>query len=68
MAVNNQSQEIEFLIRQDGTVEYTIKGVKGAVCEDISALFSDLGQIESERKTPEYYEQPNQAVKVTRKE
>ena len=67
MAVDN-AHEIEFLIKEDGTIEYTIKGVKGAACEDISSFFADLGQVESERKTPEYYESQKQGVKITGKD
>jgi hypothetical protein len=50
------SQEIEISIRPDGRVEYTIKGVKGAACEDISALLEQLGKVEQEERTGEYYE------------
>ena len=32
-----QSQEIAITILPDGRVEYTIKGVKGAACANISA-------------------------------
>lgn len=51
-----QSQEIEISILPDGRVEYTIKGVKGAACEDISALLEQLGKIEKTERTGEYYE------------
>jgi ATPase subunit of ABC transporter with duplicated ATPase domains len=33
-----QKQQIEFLIRPDGQVEFTIKGVKGRHCEDVARL------------------------------
>jgi hypothetical protein len=51
-----QSQEIEIAIRPDGRIEYTIKGVRGSGCEDISALLEQLGQVESAQRTGEYYE------------
>lgn len=50
-----QSQEIEISILPDGRVEYTIKGVKGATCENISALLEQLGKVEKEERTGEYY-------------
>ncbi len=53
------SQEIEISILPDGKVEYTIKGVKGSVCEDISALLEQLGKVEQEERTGEYYEDDN---------
>lgn len=50
------SQEIEITIERDGRVAYTIKGVKGGACEDISALLEQMGQVEAEERTGEYYE------------
>ncbi|HRW46938.1 MAG: DUF2997 domain-containing protein [Caldilinea sp.] len=50
------SQEIEITIRPDGRVEYTIKGVKGAACQDISALLEQLGKVEHDERTGEFYE------------
>ncbi len=52
-----QKQEIEIQINPDGTLEYTIKGVKGGACASISALLEQLGKIEQEERTGEYYEQ-----------
>jgi hypothetical protein len=51
-----QSQEIEIMIRPDGKLEYTIKGVKGSACESISALLEQLGKVEEAGNTGEYYE------------
>ncbi len=51
-----QSQEIEVTIHPDGRVEYTIKGVKGAACADISALLEQLGHVDHEERTGEFYE------------
>jgi len=50
-------EEIEIAVLPDGRVEYTIKGVKGAACESLSALLEQLGRVESEEHTGEYYEQ-----------
>lgn len=52
-----QSEEIEITIQPDGRVEYTIKGVKGPACESISALLEQLGQVEAQERTGEYYAQ-----------
>jgi hypothetical protein len=51
-----QREEIEIEILPDGTVEYTIQGVKGSACEDISALLEQLGRVEQAERTSEYYE------------
>ncbi len=49
-------QEIEIAILPDGRIEYTIKGVKGSACESISALLEQLGKVEVEERTGEYYD------------
>ena len=51
-----KKQEIEITILPDGTVEYTIRGVKGAACENISALLEQLGQLQHAERTGEFYE------------
>ena len=51
-----QNQEIEILVHPDGSVEYTIKGVKGGACESISALLAQIGTVEHEERTSEFYE------------
>jgi hypothetical protein len=51
-----QKQEIEITIQPDGRIEYTIKGVKGSGCEEISALLEQMGQVEESEHTGEYYE------------
>lgn len=51
-----QNQEIEITIEPNGKIAYTIKGIKGSACESISALLEQLGNVEEENKTGEYYE------------
>ncbi len=51
-----QNQEIEITIEPNGKIVYTIKGIKGSACESISALLEQLGNVEEENKTGEYYE------------
>jgi hypothetical protein len=50
-------EEIEIAVLPDGRVEYTIKGVKGSACESISALLEQLGKVEAENRTGEFYQQ-----------
>lgn len=56
-----QQQEIEIAILADGRIEYTVKGVKGDACENISALLEQLGKVEAEQRTGEYYEHDRDA-------
>lgn len=51
-------QEIEFTIHPDGKVEYTIRGIKGSGCEELEALFKELGQTQVSKPTSEFYEIP----------
>lgn len=50
-------EEIEIAVLPNGRVEYTIKGVKGPACDSLSALLEQLGRVETEERTGEYYEQ-----------
>ena len=54
-------QEIEFVIKPNGDVEFTVKGVKGTGCEGLAKLFDDLGKKTSDRHTAEYYEKEGSA-------
>lgn len=56
-----QRQDIEIEILPDGHVEYTIKGVAGSNCENISLLLEQLGDVEHEERTGEYYERETDA-------
>ena len=55
-------EEIEISVLPDGRVEYTIKGLKGSACESISALLEQLGEVEAESHTGEYYERETDAA------
>ena len=70
MGVKNMAakQEIEFIIKPDGNVEFTIKGVKGSQCVPISELFKVLGKTEADRPTAEFYEkEEEQSVTISGK-
>ena len=53
-------KEIEFIIKPDGNVEFTIKGAKGKQCLPIAELFKVLGKTESEQATAEFYEKEDE--------
>ncbi|HLV43463.1 MAG TPA: DUF2997 domain-containing protein [Aggregatilineales bacterium] len=51
-----QRQEIEFVIRPDGTVEEKVTGVGGPACEDVTrGIEQALGEIQHRERTAEYY-------------
>lgn len=49
-------EEIEIQIGPDGKIQYTIKGVKGSACESISQILEQIGDVEQEQTTSEYYD------------
>lgn len=52
-------EEIEFVIRPDGTVEELTRGIKGEACEQVTANIEQaLGTIQSREATAERYEEP----------
>ena len=49
-------QEIEFVIKPDGTVEETVRGVNGPACEAVTKAIEDaLGEVEKRDHTPDYF-------------
>ena len=56
MGVNMGKKEIHFTIHKDGSIQSTIKGVKGDACVDIAESIKSLGRCLEEKRTPEYYE------------
>jgi hypothetical protein len=50
-------QEIEFVIKPDGTVEERVVGVNGPECEQITASIEDaLGEVTKRERTADYYD------------
>jgi hypothetical protein len=51
-------QEIEFVIKADGSVEERVIGVNGPDCERITASIEDaLGDVTKRERLPTYYDQ-----------
>ncbi|MBL7960243.1 DUF2997 domain-containing protein [bacterium] len=63
--MSEKVQEIEFTIKKDGSVEYTIKGIKGGSCEDLSKIFEELGTVTASKKTSEYFEKEPEVKTIT---
>ena len=57
-------KEIHFEIGRDGGVSFTVKGVKGKGCEKVSDALKGLGQTETSRPTPEYYDEAKTRLHV----
>jgi len=53
-------EEIEFIIRPDGTVEEKVTGIRGSDCTTVTeAVESALGLVVRRDLRGEYYEQPD---------
>ncbi len=54
----SKRQEIEIVIKPDGTVEEKVTGVAGAACEKATeAIERALGDVVKREHTPDYYDQ-----------
>jgi hypothetical protein len=52
-----ERQEIEFVIKPDGTVEERVTGVAGPDCEKVGeAIEAALGEITERERSSEYYD------------
>lgn len=55
-------QEIEFIIKPDGTVEETVSGVSGPECEALTqGIEQALGDVEKREHTPDFYRESSQS-------
>ena len=57
-------EKIKVTIKKDGSIEYTVHGVKGKLCKAVSAFIDKMGRVLSTNNTSEY----NQSEDPTQKE
>lgn len=58
---------IEVVIDSDGNLKSTVLGVDGPACEVISEFLKELGQVVTDKKTPDYYKTAKQTNQLTTK-
>ena len=49
-------QTIDISIDREGKVTAHVQGVKGPSCDDVIKWLRELGQVESETRTPDYFQ------------
>jgi hypothetical protein len=50
-------QQIEFVIKPDGTVTEQVSGAQGANCEELTRLIEErLGEVTKREHTPEFWQ------------
>lgn len=52
-------QEIKVVIAPDGSLTYSVAGVKGKSCKDLTKAIDALGIVTDTKTTSEYCELPN---------
>lgn len=59
-----KTHTIEIVIDEDGKLSTEVRGIEGQECTDITKWLDDLGTVEVDKKTPDYYKSTKQKVKV----
>lgn len=47
---------IEVVIKLNGEISYTVSGVKGSGCKNLTKAIDQLGTVKESKKTGEYFE------------
>ena len=55
---------IEIVIDDQGKLTSEVVGIEGQECTTITKWLDELGEVEVDSKTPDYYKQPKQTVKI----
>lgn len=59
-----REEVIEVKIKPDGEIIYTVKGVKGSSCKDLTRFLDELGEAKLDSHTGEFFDF-EESVKVT---
>ncbi len=59
-----QPHEIEIVITPDGKLTSEVKGIAGADCSTLTKWLDELGEVEVDKHTSDYYKTPKQTVKI----
>ena len=60
----NTPHTIEIVIDRDGKLTSEVKDIAGADCTTLTKWLDELGEVEVDSKTPDYYKKPRQTVKI----
>ena len=58
--MSGQPHTIEVTIMPDGKVKGEVKGVKGVECGPLSKWLDELGKVEVDKHSPDWYKQSDQ--------
>ena len=57
---------IEIEITKGGKIIATVKGVEGPACSNISAFLDQLGKVDVDQNTDDYYKQTKQQIRANK--
>jgi hypothetical protein len=57
-----EPHQIILTIKTDGTMTSQVSGVSGPSCADLTKWVKQLGVVENEQNTPDYYKSDDQGV------
>ena len=60
----NTPHTIEIVIDRDGKLTSEVRDIAGADCTTLTKWLDELGEVEVDSKTPDYYKKPRQTVKI----
>jgi len=61
-----QSHDLVITVKKDGSIEYTVKGMKGRGCRDVTKFLDELGKVTATKDTSEAYGTPVVMVNSTK--
>ena len=53
-------EKIKVTIKKDGSIEYSVHGVKGRLCKAVSAFIDKIGRVVESKNTSEYTQAEDQ--------
>jgi hypothetical protein len=62
----NDPHTLEIEITPEGKIVSIVKGVAGPNCSKLTAWLDELGEVEVDRHTPDFYKSANQNLNVKR--
>ena len=60
----NTPHTIEIVIDRDGKLTSEVRDIAGADCTTLTKWLDELGEVEVDSKTPDYYKKPRQTIKI----
>jgi len=60
----NKPHVIEIVIDELGKLTSEVMGIEGKECTDLTKWLDELGKVEVDKHTSDYYKKPKQTIKI----